>query len=154
MLKAIILVSLSSFFICQCKRRSSLEYIPVDFLERNDTLLSKEGHRTYYHYEFFIVRNFEENSVAEQQIDSFVNTIFRKFKKPLHSTTLEIYKESNLTNLRNLKSNPRDIDRYSNKKDQIYKYDQTFNGDVFKYKIKEGKIIFPRTGKKIIIESI
>lgn len=101
----------------------------------------------------FIVKNYTDCKNSETQIDSFVNAQ-KKIWKHIDNINLTFYKSSKKTNLENWKTNPRDIDRYSNEHDLIYSFIISESVDprksVSKFKYRNGKTIEPKSNIIII----
>lgn len=116
-----------------------------------DTSLDR-GKQVIYKGDYYIVKNYKESKAMEELIDSFVeqnkDTQIQKYTQ----YRLTFFKESSKTNLSNIMTNPRIIDRYSNDNDRIYEYHWSNGKFLSRWKIKNGEILEPKND--IIIEDI
>ena len=105
-----------------------------------DTVKFKDSTMIYSSH-FFLVSNFKDGKNTLLQLDSFVNTFVHSRKEipPYHEDRIYLYKETNNTNLESIKANPREIDRYSNQHDLVYKYIYTNGIFLERVKIRNGE---------------
>ena len=107
------------------------------------------GKILYFKHENFIIHNFRRNNAMKKFVDEYVEKI--KGNSPLKYNQYNIlfYKHSSITNVKHLKSNPRDLYRYSQEHDAVYLYVFINNKKSF-YEYKNGKMMNPEN--EVIVE--
>ena len=106
------------------------------------TTVSLGKERVYYD-NFFLVSNYRDNKKVKMAIDSFVVkfTSGNSYSPLTDEIRLYFYKETSKTNLVEIKKNPREVDRYSNRHDLVYYYAVKLDGSKVREKIKNGEVI-------------
>ncbi len=104
-----------------------------------DTVISLDKERIYYD-NFFLISPYKESKEVENKIDSFVieYTSSKSYPYNTEEIRLYFYKETKKTNLKAIKQNPREIDRYSNEHDLIFMYIIDNKGNTVRTKYKNG----------------
>jgi len=106
--------------------------------------IGKESGKTLYYYTyFFLVSNYKNSKNSIYLIDSFSNIFLKKnnFLPITERVELYFYKESNKTNLRAINANPREVDRYSNFHDLVWRFTLLKNGSIIKEKMEDGNVV-------------
>jgi len=113
----IIVISLACF---SCNRKE-VSFISLKQFDRTDTTFSNnEVHiNSRLHY---IIDDYNESDQALKAMDSCAKAVAGTKPKDFTNFTIVFYKSSDMTNVLHLKSNPRDIDRYSQENDMMYSY--------------------------------
>ena len=70
----------------------------------------------------YIVKNYRNNTKTLKAMDSLVFSLAGDEPKNFTNYNITFYKYSNITNVNHLKDNPRDLDRYSQMNDKVYRY--------------------------------
>jgi hypothetical protein len=106
------------------------------------TTISLGKERIYYN-NLFLVSNFRNNKKVELSIDSFVvkYTSDNCYSANTDEIRLYFYKETSKTNLTEIKKNPREVDRYSDRHDLVYCYIIKLDGSKVREKYKNGEVI-------------
>ena len=130
-----------------CNTKKQLKFI---LMESSKTFAPETNEKVTYWGDSYIIENYHNNRHSAKQIDHFAHDLARLKKDSCSSYTIIFYKASNITNLKHLKENPRDLDRYSQNNDEIYNYHWSSGIFSGKTKIKNGEIINPKN--KVIIK--
>ncbi len=129
---------------------SQISAVPIKILDYVDTLKSDSGINIDKSNNF-LVQNFSDTKKNEEYLDSFVFGRNDIDVKNYASYSIVFYKKSAVTNIKNIKANPRIIDRYSQENDLIYKYVWLHGKFANKYKYRNGIIVNSKI-KNISIE--
>lgn len=131
-----------TFWSCS-NAQKKLIIVPLHSLENIDTSQFR-GKMAISKMSFYLVQGYKNNKVTERSIDDFVHR--NKDSNWLNYSQYQVifYKESNETNVKNIKAFPRVIVRYSQDHDWIYSYKWSDGQFLYKWKIKNGKIIKPK----------
>lgn len=130
-----------------CKSSSTISITQFNTLTKElDTIegIGKENGNTLYYYTyFFLVSNYKNCKHNINLIDSFSNNFFKKKTFLPHTERVELYfyKETNKTNLEAIKANPREVDRYSNFHDLVWRFTLLKNGSIVKERMKNGDVL-------------
>lgn len=121
-------------------------FTKLEWLSQLHSSMSLNGRKFLTSSETFIVANYSEDTRTRAKIDSFARSVsdsLYRSDKNITSTMVTFYKQSATTTRQNLKSNPRDLDRYSNEHDLrvMYKWEDRKPAGVFFY--KNGTIVNP-----------
>src|SRR5690606_11734426 len=140
-------VATSSFiiviFLCiQCNPTSSdkIAIVPFDLLNNRDTFTYR-GEILFNKSEYFLIKNYSKGKSTEDYIDSFVNANKDSNLDKYSNYGITFYKESAKTNIQNITKNPRDLDRYSQKHDLVYKYKWINGKFIYRFKFKNGELV-------------
>lgn len=145
-LKIFILIGLGTMLLA-CSVQKPLKFI---LLESSKTFAPETNEKVTFFGDSYIIENYKNNNYSINQVDSFAHYLGRIKKESCNSFTITFYKASDITNLIHLKENPRDLDRYSQNNDEIYDYRWSNGIFLGKTKIKNGKIIDPKS--RVIIK--
>jgi hypothetical protein len=136
-----------------CTHNSSqISAIPIQILDYADTV--KLGDLiTTDKSNNFLVENFSDTKENEKYLDTFAFERKDKNFEEYTNYSIVFYKKSSITTIKNIKANPRIIDRYSQENDLIYKYVWIRGKFSNKYKYKNGIIVNSKI-KNISIEDV
>ena len=130
-------------FLQSCISKEPIKIVEFNTLTKSIfTTLSLGKERVYYN-NFFLVSNYRNDKMVEMKIDSFVLTYVSSkiYSSRTDEIRLYFYKETSKTNLVEIKKNPREVDRYSNRHDLVYYYAVKLDGSKVREKIKNGEVI-------------
>lgn len=152
----LISIALIVFLSCKNKVKNDADNIikELDFLKKVDTLRIAEK-ISLHQSRYYIV----DKNIEEKDRDTLIKVFVQKFNNTLSDTLvafdLLFYKESETTNESHLKSDPRDLDRYSQDNDLVWNYflNKT-KKQISGFKFKEGKIINQGDSPAITIKDI
>ena len=144
-------------FLNSCSReKNKLEFIPVSSLEKTDSnriFNSREFYASKQKY--FLVRGYVATKIANDQVDSFVQSIKGLDPDSFYNFAINIYRESDKTNKKILDSDNRQIQStYSYVNDYLFCYTWIKGEFSTRYKFKNGHIIDPPNDPRIIIEDV
>lgn len=146
-MKSIIIILISILF-SRCDGQTKVgdrNILEFEFLKRLDTLKIDTIYKIYS-AQYFTVTNYFDDNETDLLVMNFIKGFKKNLSKNIDQWNISFYKESKITNTKNLLSNPRDLDRYSQENDLIY----TFSGDkvtdnIFRTKYKNGVTISPKS---------
>ena len=142
MRKNIVFICFIACFLCACKEEV-IKFIPLtQFDDASD--VTDNGRPVKKKHLNFIIMGFEDNKRVEKLTDSFALKTATGELKDYNSYSIVFYKHSDITDVEYLKSNPRDIDRYSQDHDMVYIYEWSNGKLLVKNKFNEGKMVSPR----------
>lgn len=135
----IIAVVLLTLLFDACSIQKPAEFILLQSSKESGELKFNKR----YYSAIYIVRNYSERNKTQLQIDNFAMGLGSKNINKYESYLLMFYRESAITNLKNLKVNPRDLDRYSDIKDFKLEYRWTGGSFSGRRKLKNGILSEP-----------
>jgi hypothetical protein len=136
-----------NFWSCSSAQKK-LVIVPLPTRDYIDTSYFR-GKQAISKIAYYIVQGYKNNKRTEKLIDSLVPKIRDSNFSDYSHYEVVLYKESNQTNIKNIKAFPRVIDRYSQDHDWIYSYKWSEGQLLYKWKIKKGKIIKPKQNIKL-----
>ena len=145
-----VMIKSTLFFCLIVLLGSCISQKPVEFILLQSSKDSGEPkYNKLYYSAIYIVKNYSDHKKSQMQIDSFAMNLGNKNQTRYNSYLLMFYRESAITNLKNLKENPRDLDRYSDIKD--HRLDYHWSGGTFlgKMKYRNGVMIDPKSNIKL-----
>ncbi len=113
-----ILITLLIYFSCKNKE---ISFIALNQFDNVDTIYS-QGHTFINKQLYYIVDNYHDGDQVVMAIDSCAKAVAGENIGKFTTYTIIFYKSSDVTNVLNLKKNPRDIDRYSQENDLLFAY--------------------------------
>jgi len=98
----------------------------------------------------FLVRSQIKKSMIDSTISKFVRQNIDAFSTEFSQIGLSFYKESKITNEKNLRDNPRDLDRYSQENDLLWVYNWNKEKSFMtRTKFKNGKIVNSKSNIRV-----
>ncbi|WP_412468765.1 hypothetical protein [Pedobacter sp. KLB.chiD] len=131
-----------SFFLFACSCASNqkpLKFVRLDQFSNGNAKvdsLSLPGDYT----EYFIISNWKDNKECSQQLNEFVLKRINQDVFKYINFSMSFYLESNITNVQHLKTDPRDLDRYSNDHDRKFTYSWSKGQFLSIFEFKDGMI--------------
>ncbi|MEO7047693.1 MAG: hypothetical protein ABI091_20510 [Ferruginibacter sp.] len=140
------LIILPICFLISCSQLSSrnISVVPLKMLNYLDTISNDGKALTIFKTEFYLIKAYSASKKTDQYIDSFIMKNKDTYLGKYSSYKMVFYKESSETNLENIASHPKIIDRYSQEHDLVYDYTWSNGKFVYRYKFKNGEIIDPK----------
>lgn len=121
----------------------SLEFEKLYQFSKIDTT-SDNGKPQYLKRDIYIVKNYSDNLKNEKTVDSFAYGNRAKDLAKYSYYTILVYKHSDVTDIANLKVNPKDFETHSFLNDMIYTYTWSNGTWSSKTKLKGRKIVEAR----------
>lgn len=121
--------------------------------DKIDTIYSDNQLRVYKSKKY-LIQGYGDDKNIEAVIDSFAFKERRDDVQSYTQYTLVFYKESQETNIENIKKNSKVLDRYSQNHDMIFTYEWWGDTNLTKHKFRNGELIEPDEQGKLTIESI
>ncbi len=144
----ILFIFIIAFFTSCTVRQSNIAVIPLEKFTSVDTIVFK-GKKVMHKTASFIISNWKEDKKSLHALDCFVISSIDSNIYSYGQYTMIFYKESDITNIRHLSENPRDLDRYSQDNDMIYNY-IWFNGKLSMIsEIKDGIVVNAKSEIKV-----
>lgn len=134
----LLILGLSILIINGCKPAETT--LRFEILSEKSTSW-KEQKELKYLDKAFIVNGYIDNEHAKAQIDSFAKNEGEKVKNLYYSVNLDFYRYSEVTNIKNLNKNPRELDRYSSIHDYVFRYKWVRGKFSKKYSFEDGEIV-------------
>ena len=135
----LVLIATTTYNSCNLSNKK-LDFVQLyhdeHYIPQSDSIKKAVGYN-------YIVENYKDNNYSEKQIDSFAFELAKGKVNNYASFAIDFYKASKYTNLKNLKANPRDLDRHSNTEDLVYNYYWSQGAFLGRSKFKNGEIINP-----------
>lgn len=143
MLDKLILFWLTTLFINCTSSQSRISIEPLTMLNYIASVEDR-GKMVVNKVNYYLIHGYEDTKKVKRYIDRFVNNNKDSNLEHYAYFSMIFYKASFETNTRNILSNPRVIDRYSQNHDLIYKYWWSNGRPRSTFKYKNGEVIDPK----------
>lgn len=130
------------FLLLSCNSGSAqrIQIQNIESFDRLDTIVT-DGKITLSGKYSFIITNYSSKKISKKDIESFCKMFYEKKQPKVYECILDFYKESDVTNLLNLKKNPSSLYRISQEKDLVYMASIRDNKVIYVLQFKNGKVI-------------
>ena len=136
---SVVLIFVFSILILSaCQPQDPMYLESLEMYNKLDSSMTKSGIR-YSKRDYYLVKNYIDKEGVDLKVDSLICQVIDPNYKEYKQYSIELYRESHMTNREKLLENDRILDRYSIKNDYIYYY-EWYGGfiDAFIRKKKEG----------------